>query len=62
MEKKVFARLKRTKLRKVLRQLKAGAFPKNRLEQVRCEATIIDNQVTFNTPWAQFSLEAETHS
>ncbi len=60
MENKVFARLKRTKFKKVLRQLKAGAFPKNRLHHARCEATIIDNQVTFNTPWAEFSLEAET--
>ncbi len=62
MEKKAFAKVKRTNLNKVFRQLKAGAFPKKRLESARCEATIIDNQIIFNTPWAQFSLEAETIS
>ena len=60
MEKYATALVRRTKLNKIFRQLKAGAFPKNRLEKIMCELTIIDNQITLNLPWAQFSLEAKT--
>lgn len=60
MEKKVTAIVKRTKLQKILKQLRAGAFPKKRVIKERCEVTVTDNLITLKTPWAQFSLEAET--
>lgn len=60
MEKKAIAQVRKSKLQKLFRQLQAGAFPKKRLKFSQCELTIIKDQVTLNTPWAQFSLDAET--